>query len=586
MLLCGLLPSAAVANTQAPANDNFLDADNLNSPGTPVSVNTLQSVRETIGATVQSNVLAPCGMDICQAGPPEIDTCQGVSYGKTLWYDFYPDHDGQIEIQTIGIPNVIALYTYDPQTLLPTRIQCAPGSDASSNELSAPVRRGVDYTFQIGGRGDAGGSIKMLFNYSDSGDLTVAPFLASPTLLPIATSQFRLLRLKFIGLTSREKMSAACASCSAGALRINVGKGNTAVLSTRSAPVFNRHTRFLISATAPAQIGRFKLYGYPTRHRWPVIAAGCLAPGVVSVTSQDAAHLGLLKQVPCPTPLVNPVGGEYVFWQGMDGGLWQKTYANGRWTRAIELKVGKLGSAPAVAVHANGERDVFWKGPSGNLWEAYYTGVWTVTPLGAGQLGSAPTVGVDAAGDEYVFWQGTDAGLWEMSYAAGRWSRAIELNAAGRLGSAPAVAVRADGEQDVFWKGILGNLWEMSYTDGWGAPRDIGGGELGLGPSVGVDGAGNEHVFWRGLDGGLWEQSNLGAGWSQATPLNAGRLGSAPTVAVHADGEQDVFWKGAKGNLWEMRQIASWQPSVKLGSAQLGSAPSAGVDAAGKQPSP
>jgi hypothetical protein len=58
-----------------------------------------------------------------------------VGYGKTVWYDFFPDHDGHIEIRTSGLGNVIAIYTYDAHTLLPHQIQCGPGSSYPSNDL-------------------------------------------------------------------------------------------------------------------------------------------------------------------------------------------------------------------------------------------------------------------------------------------------------------------------------------------------------------------------------------------------------------------------------------------------------------------
>jgi hypothetical protein len=586
-LMLSLAPSGAPGRPQPPDNDNFLASVNLNSPKLPLnSSNTLQDISDTIGAGLQSNILEPCGMSNCQTGPAELRTCAGVPYGKTVWYDFYPDHNGQVEIRTVGISNVIALYSYDPHTLVPHEIQCASGSSASSNELFANVQRGVDYTYQIGGRYGVGGGLKMLFNYAHSRDLTVATFLTAAVLQTVTgrPDERKLVKLKFIGLTSRETVSYACAFCRPGVFGAPAKHGNIETLSARSPPIIGSHTRFIIGATSPAQIGRFKLYSVDVARRGlRLMAEGCLRPGVTSVPAAAARSLSLLKQVPCPVPVVKAVGGEYVFWQSTHRRLRDMWRAGPRWNGPVALHARGLASAPAVAVHANGQQDVFWRGTHGNLWETWYTGKWNgPVDLGAGKLGSAPAAGVDAAANDYVFWRGSDGALWEKSYSDRRWSQPVSLND-GRLGSGPTVAVHANGEQDVFWRGTNAQLWETWYAGRWYGPVDLGGGKLGSAPSAGVDAAGNEYVFWRGRYGGLWEKLYSNGSWSQPVVLNARGLASAPAVAVHANGQQDVFWRGTDGKLWETWYAGRWNGPIDLGAGQLGSAPTAGVDAVGKQ---
>lgn len=590
-MLLGPAP-AAPAGPLTPFNDNFLSASNLNSPNTPLSTATLVDTPDTIGATAQDDLFSPCGSGSgsCRAGPPETTTCAGVSYGKTVWYDFYPDHAGQVEIRTSGIPNVIALYSYDPNTLVPHELRCAPGSTYSSNELFANVDPGVDYTFQIGGQGSAGSSLQMLFNYAYRTDLTVPPFLTRAFVDTAGgPPQVQTLAgLQFIGLANTENLSAECRFCAGATFGATVIKGNTAVVKPSTPTVITRRTRLMIAATSPAHIGRFKVYSLDVRNdRLRVHADGCLAPGVTSVQT-TADGRSVTGQVSCPATLVNPSGAEYVFWQGLRGGLWERWYGGRTWTVPRKLRAAGLQSAPAVAVQPDGQQDVFWKGPGGTLWETWYTGRWhgpeNLGPvnLGPGQLASAPSVGVDSAGDEYVFWLGTDGGLWEKSYSAGVWGEPVPVPAP-TLGSAPAVAVRADGEQDVFWRGTDGHLWETSYAGRWTAPVDRGGGQLGSAPSVAVDGTGNEYVVWQGTDGRLWRMTEIAGRWGAAAPVRSGRLGSPPTIAAHANGEQDVFWRGTDGRLWETWFTSRWNTPVNLGFGRLGSAPSAGTDASGKQ---
>src|SRR5580698_10255378 len=80
--------TAAAPATVPQINDNYLDALNLNEPptphhpGTPLNrTETLRDERNTTAATVQPDIVSP------QAGPAELTGCNGVTEGKTIWYD-------------------------------------------------------------------------------------------------------------------------------------------------------------------------------------------------------------------------------------------------------------------------------------------------------------------------------------------------------------------------------------------------------------------------------------------------------------------------------------------------------------------
>ena len=161
--------TAAAPATVPPINDNYLAALNLNEPptahhpGTPLNrTETLRDERNTTAATVQSNILSP------QPGPAEPTGCNGVSEGKTIWYDFYPNANGLVRIRTsASFGTVMAVMPYDPTTLLPdnSQRQCAVNQPAAAGELFANVQGGKPYTIQIGGVESAGGNIEFLFNY-------------------------------------------------------------------------------------------------------------------------------------------------------------------------------------------------------------------------------------------------------------------------------------------------------------------------------------------------------------------------------------------------------------------------------------
>jgi hypothetical protein len=175
VILGGAALAAAASGAPAPpVNDSYLGSLELNQKGTKLNrVDTFKDIRDTTSATVQTNIFNPCGLAACPTGPAEVTTCQGVSYGNTIWYDFYPDANGVVSIRTSGFDNVITLYTFNTKSLLPNvagRL-CVHQGSFPSEQLVAHVAKGGAYTFQIGGVDNAAGvpaagPLEMLFDYS------------------------------------------------------------------------------------------------------------------------------------------------------------------------------------------------------------------------------------------------------------------------------------------------------------------------------------------------------------------------------------------------------------------------------------
>jgi hypothetical protein len=171
---------SACANA-APCNDNYVNSLELNAAGTRLNrTKTIEDTRDTSTATVQNNIFNPCSptgqTTNCPQGPPENVTCNGTSYGKSIWYDFYPDTAGTVSIRTAALfPNVVTLYTFNNNQnsvnfLLPSRKQCTV-ANLGGGQLIASVKKGVAYTFQIGGVDSsqaptgAGGQLQMKFDF-------------------------------------------------------------------------------------------------------------------------------------------------------------------------------------------------------------------------------------------------------------------------------------------------------------------------------------------------------------------------------------------------------------------------------------
>jgi hypothetical protein len=159
------LPAGAYAQTPpAPSNDNYLQSAAMNTPGSRLERRaTLRATADTTNATVQTDVFNPP----LSGGPAEPTTCEGASYGKTVWYDFYPDVNGVVQLRASGYDTVLTAVPFDRRTGNPnfTAAQCANVSSSTTEAFFVEVRGGDAYTVQVGGVGNGGGPLEFLFDF-------------------------------------------------------------------------------------------------------------------------------------------------------------------------------------------------------------------------------------------------------------------------------------------------------------------------------------------------------------------------------------------------------------------------------------
>jgi hypothetical protein len=163
-VVAALLALPASSYAQAPVNDNYLESLRLNDPGSRLNrSSTLRDTRDTTNATVQSDVFSPPQ----SGGPAELTTCKGDSFGKTVWYDFYPDVNGLVRLRASGYDTVFAVVPFSRSTGRPnfSSALCSNASSSTTEEFLVQVRRGDSYTVQIGGVGSAGGPLEFLFDF-------------------------------------------------------------------------------------------------------------------------------------------------------------------------------------------------------------------------------------------------------------------------------------------------------------------------------------------------------------------------------------------------------------------------------------
>ena len=167
LCLFAVAPTAATA--VAPTNDNYLQSLRLNEDGGRLERrDTLRDVRDTTDATTQSDVFnpGPNGQP-GGGGPSEATTCQSSTYGKTVWYDMYPDVNGLVRLRANGFNTVIAVVPFNRSNAVPNfdARQCADQSTGPAEEFLVSVRGGRAYTIQIGGVANAFGTLEFLFDF-------------------------------------------------------------------------------------------------------------------------------------------------------------------------------------------------------------------------------------------------------------------------------------------------------------------------------------------------------------------------------------------------------------------------------------
>jgi hypothetical protein len=154
----GLAATPAVAAAVPPANDAYLAS-------APVDVADYKATVDTSEATVQTDLFNPSreGQPLGGAGP-ENTTCNGTSFGKTVWYDLAPQADGDVTIRATGFATVVSVYEWDGDDSRITRtVDCS--ANTANEDLALSVRARRNYTIQVGGAGGVGGLLNLAVDY-------------------------------------------------------------------------------------------------------------------------------------------------------------------------------------------------------------------------------------------------------------------------------------------------------------------------------------------------------------------------------------------------------------------------------------
>lgn len=190
-LVAWLTPAVAAGASTAPINDSYLESLVITQASTTGQGGIYHDVEDTSLATTQNDLFDPDPFGtVTSGGGREPTSCDGRSYGNTIWYDIRPKLTGEVELQADGFGSVIAIYRYSPTSSRIIReVGCqASASVANDYVYPAELTGGADYTVQVGGLSTASGfmsgrvEFQMAFYTDRDGDNTFDVLDKCPTL--------------------------------------------------------------------------------------------------------------------------------------------------------------------------------------------------------------------------------------------------------------------------------------------------------------------------------------------------------------------------------------------------------------------
>ena len=157
-----LVPGSAAA--APPVNDNYL----ASLPITPQAETVIQV--DTTEAGTQPDLFNPnaAGQPL-GGGPAETTTCNGVAFGKTVWYDFAPPVNYGVQLRATGFATAIAVYEWEQATSRIVRTVGCSGN-AAGEDLLLDLEGRKNYTIQVGGVGGVGGALTLRMDAFPDGD--------------------------------------------------------------------------------------------------------------------------------------------------------------------------------------------------------------------------------------------------------------------------------------------------------------------------------------------------------------------------------------------------------------------------------
>jgi hypothetical protein len=297
LLFAAALTAAALAGTPAlaaavpPPNDNYLASTRI-----LLGQNDITTSVDTTEATTQGDIFNPnaSGQEL-GGGPVEPTTCNGASFGKTVWYDIAPPTNYGMQLRaSAAFPVAIAIYEWSARNSQITRtVTCS--ANATAEDLLPTLEAKKYYTIQVGGVGGAGGPVSLkatFFPDSDNdgaldaiddcrsipgiGNSGCPPVLRVTPRLPVkfTTTGVIITKLFVERVPKGAKVVAKCSGC--GSQTITAKKMGTVTLTrfTGRAVAAGKQIQVKVTMRPQGGTGKYRNGATGLYRRWTVRAGG------------------------------------------------------------------------------------------------------------------------------------------------------------------------------------------------------------------------------------------------------------------------------------------------------------------------
>ncbi len=226
--------------------DHYLESISLNENDRVLTLRSGGDTVDTSRATTQRDLFVPGGSP---SGIDEPTACNGVSYGKTVWYDFIPHVNGDVLLQAsaFGFNPGMRVIRFDRRTFRPIgQLGCATQLVSGLVQVGVKgARRGVGYSVQIGGVGGTGGVLEFDLNFKPYRVRAKARLRIRPTPTGV----------QIVSLVVRPSRSARMAvRCRPGCGR-HLKRGRKATFRRLGGKRLRAGSRMLINVTRPDMLG-------------------------------------------------------------------------------------------------------------------------------------------------------------------------------------------------------------------------------------------------------------------------------------------------------------------------------------------
>jgi hypothetical protein len=250
--------------------DHYLESVRISTNAVSRTMQGFSDSVNTFLATTQLDLFKPGGNRV---GPREPTTCNGVPYGKTVWYDLNPTVDGDVLVQAVGngfnpVLSIVEYNTADQPNFRPSSaFACSNQGGGALEQLATKrVRRGRGYSIQLGGVGNGGGPVDF--------DLNLTPYrlrATSKLAFQLTKNGIKLVSVR-VSVNRKARVEVSCKGCGKKVKRGRRVKFNFRGKSLRVG------SKIAIRATRAGEIGVYQSRKV-RRGKTPSEAERCLIPG-------------------------------------------------------------------------------------------------------------------------------------------------------------------------------------------------------------------------------------------------------------------------------------------------------------------